>query len=189
MTGIEEAVQRAIDAGSYIYNRKSTCPDNERDAELRNLYNLALMAPDGAASEIGVKCGGSFLCWSCARDGRGNLYAIDDWSTKTEFEFYENIKLYNIITFVYPVKSWEAAGMIGEEFAFVFIDGDHQAGIIEDIKVWPAKIMPGGIIAFHDYGVWKESVNVRRAVDKWNKKANWEKLPQVGSTVAFRRPG
>src|SRR5512139_2188469 len=46
MIDIEEAVQRAIGAKPQMYNRKESCPEGERDIELRNLYVLASMAPD-----------------------------------------------------------------------------------------------------------------------------------------------
>ncbi len=52
MIGINEAVQRAIDTHSNLYNQKRSCPDNKRDAELRNLYELARIAPEGAAAEM-----------------------------------------------------------------------------------------------------------------------------------------
>ena len=188
MIVIDEAVQRAIDTKSQIYNRKNNCPDDQRDAELRNLYNLALIAPAGAAVEIGVRTGGSFLCWACAREGRGNLYAVDDWSSKTEKLFYDNAKAYNIPVIIIGKKSAEAADDITEPLAFVFVDGSHDIGIWDDVQLWPEKVMPGGIIAFHDYGVWKPTVKVKPAVDQWQSRAKWYPIRQVGSTVAFMRP-
>jgi len=188
MIPIDEAVQRAILTKSQIYNRKDNCPDDRRDAELRNLYNLAGMAPDGAAVEIGVRTGGSFLCWSCAREGRGNLYAVDDWSSKTERLFWDNCKAFNVPVRIIGMKSSAAAEHITEPLAFLFVDGSHDIGIWEDVQIWPDKMMPGGIIAFHDYGVWKPTVRVKDAVDGWHLGSRWEQFPQVGSTVAFRRP-
>lgn len=188
MIQIDEAVQRAIDAKSNLYNQKRNCPDSQRDAELRNLYELARIAPDGAAVEIGVKRGGSFLCWSCAREGRGRLYAVDDWSMKTEGIFWDNCKKYNVPVTVIGMKSSQAIEFIEEPLAFVFVDGSHDIGIWDDIKIWPPKIMPGGIIAFHDYGTWKPTVKVKEAVDGWHLGARWDKFRQIGSTAAFVRP-
>lgn len=189
MVGIDEAIQRAIDCKSQIYNLKQSCPDDQRDAELRNLYHLADIAPNGAAAEIGVRTGGSLLCWSCARINRGTIYAIDDWSTtNVEQMFLENIKRYEADVRLVVAKSWDAATMIDESFAFVFIDGNHSVGIWRDILAWPQKVMPGGIIAFHDYGVWKPTVYVKAAVDQWREQAHWAEIGKVGSTLAFRRP-
>jgi predicted O-methyltransferase YrrM len=188
MIGIDEAVKRAIDTKSQIYNLKQSCPDSQRDAELRNLYHLADIAPNGAAAEIGVRTGGSLLCWSCARVGRGPIYAIDDWSSKTEQVFLENIRRYELDVHLITAKSWEAAAIIEESFAFVFIDGNHSEGIWRDIPAWTPKIMPGGIVAFHDYDVWKPTVHVKAAVDQWRAQTHWAEIGKVGSTLAFRRP-
>lgn len=188
MDRIEEAIQRAIDTKSQLYNRKLSCPDDERDKELRFLYKLAEIAPDGAAAEIGVRSGGSLLCWCMARQGRGDLYAVDDWSSKQKEVFYTNLKRYNVDVDIYGMKSTQAAQMIPVEFAFVFIDADHGAPIFDDIREWTPKIMENGIIAFHDYGVWKPTVQVKRAVDEWHKGAGWLRIGLVGSTIAYRKP-
>lgn len=188
MVDIDEAVERAILTKSQIYNRKDNCPDDQRDAELRNLYRLADMAPDGAAVEIGVRTGGSFLCWSCAREGRGNLYAVDDWSSKTERLFWDNCRLFNVPVSIVGMKSSEAAKHITEPIAFLFVDGNHDWGILEDVRVWPDKMMPAGILVFHDYGVWKPTVRVKAAVDEWQARDPWEFLGLVGSSIAYRKP-
>ncbi|RPI29786.1 MAG: class I SAM-dependent methyltransferase [Chloroflexota bacterium] len=189
MNLLETAIQRAIDTRSQIYNKKQNCPDNRRDAELRYLYHLAERAPDGAAAELGVRTGGSFLCWSMARAGRGLLYAVDDWSSKTRDVFLDNVRKYAVPVEVITAKSWEAAAVIETDFAFVFVDASHDIGIWRDIPAWTPKIMTGGIIAFHDYGVWKPTVKVKEAVDAWQAEAHWQHLGQVGSTIAFRRIG
>lgn len=188
MIGIDEAIQRAIDTKSQIYNLKQSCPDDRRDAELRFLYHLADIAPNGAAAEIGVRTGGSLLCWSCAREDRGRIYAIDDWSSKTEQVFKKNVLRYGIPIEIVTAKSWDAATLIESDFAFVFVDGNHSDGIWRDIRAWPLKIMPGGIIAFHDYDVWKPTVYVKAAVDQWRTQTHWAEIGKVGSTIAFRRP-
>ena len=120
------AIQRAIDTRSQIYNRKSNCPDDRRDAELKYLYQLAEQAPDGAAVELGVRTGGSFLCWSMARDGRGPLYAVDDWSSKTRDLFFANVAKYGVTVETVTGKSWEAAAQI-EELA-----AEHP----DVVKIW-----------------------------------------------------
>lgn len=188
MIGIDEAVKRAIETKSQIYNKKRNCPDDQRDAELRNLYNLAASAPDGASAEIGVRTGGSILCWSCAREGRGQVYAIDDWSSKTEQLFRVNIKRYAAPIEILTGDSAVLAAAFDNDFAFIFVDGNHDRGIWRDIPAWTPKIMPEGIIVFHDYGVWKPTVHVKEAVDEWDRQAHWERVGLIGSTLAFRRP-
>jgi len=86
------------------------------------------------------------------------------------------------------VDSWDAPAMIEEQVAFCFIDSDHAIGPPRDIPAWTEKMMPLGIIAFHDYGVWKPNVTVKTYVDEWDAQAQWERMGLVGSTIAFRRP-
>jgi hypothetical protein len=89
---------------------------------------------------------------------------------------------------IITANSWEAAAMIEGRMAFVFIDSDHAMPVWKDAQVWPSKMLPGGILAFHDYGVWKPTVEVKRAVDSWQARDQWIRLGQIGSTIAFRRP-
>lgn len=46
-----------------------------------------------------------------------------------------------------------AASVIGDKRAWmVFLDGDHsEEGVADDIARWRPKVMPGGILAGHDY--------------------------------------
>ena len=184
---IDEAVRRAVEAKSMLYNMKSWIPDDKRDQELRFLYGLATMAPDGIAVELGVHRGGSLLCWSCARVGRGPIIAVDNWESKTEAIFGENIARYNLDVQVITANSYDAPGLIEGQVSFLFDDAAHdETGIPKDILTWPDKILPGGIIAFHDHGTRKGIVGM--VVDAWQSEARWELIGKVGSTIAFRRP-
>ena len=183
------AVDRGIKAKSQLYDvaRKD-------DTQLGWLYDLATMAPDGIAVECGVRLGGSLVCWAAAREGRGKVVAVDDWSCLNPWStgkqvFLANLTRYGIRAQCLPVKSWVAPALITGQVAFCFIDADHgENGIPKDMRVWPDKIMPGGILALHDYNVWKPGVVVKREVDAWQVKAQWEYLGIVGAAIAFRRP-
>lgn len=186
MSKLEEGIKRAIASNAMLYNRKSSVPDDKRDAELRWIYHLAEIAPDGRAVECGVRNGGALVCWALAREGRGAVYAND---TKMRPALDENLKRYKQKAVKVQSTAADAVGKITGQVAFCFIDADHtEPGITADIAVWPDKMMPGGILAFHDYGVWKPEVAVKAVVDKWQAKAKWELLGQVGSLVAFRKP-
>lgn len=77
----------------------------------------------------------------------------------------------------------------------LFIDGGHDYPVIKaDIANWVPKIVPGGVVAFHDYAPLKKHLikhklqGIRQAVDEWAAKAKWKRLSTVGSLAAFQRP-
>jgi len=185
----DDAVSRGIQAQAMLYDH------NRKDAaQLYFLYDLALLAPSGPAVEVGVYRGGSVVTWAVAREGRGDLYAVDDWSLKNKpaqnrAAFVRNMGLYNIEIEIVDGKSWDVAYQVPDGLCFCFIDGDHSYyGIPRDVAIWPDKIAPGGIIAFHDYGVPNPFVVVKCIVDAWDRKYKWEHLGTTGSTIAFRKP-
>ncbi len=160
------------------------------ECELEWLYDLAEMAPGGASVEVGPFRGKSLVCWACARIGRGEIWTTD---IKLRPELIENMRLFNT-EFAAAIwysggSSWEAVDNAPTPLAFCFIDADHGIdGFPKDILPWAAKMQPGGIIVFHDYGVWKPTVVVKRYVDAWQSMVNWELLGQERSAIAFRRP-
>ena len=162
--------------------------------ELGWLYDLALAAPDGPAVEVGAYCGRSVAAWSAARAGRGAIIASD---IVCRPELPVALDGLGYTTELVIAKSWDAAALVPDDLAFLFIDADHGIdGIPRDIKVWPQKVKRGGIIVFHDYDVWKEHVHrdgnpgvvVKAEVDRWQARAKWEDLGAVRSAQAYRRP-
>ncbi len=159
------------------------------ECELEWLYDLAVIAPDGVSIEVGPFRGKSLVCWACARLGRGAIWATD---IKLRSELTDNMILFTC-DFHQPIgwvrgNSWETHTEVTGPLAFCFIDADHGIdGFPKDILPWAAKMMPGGIIVFHDYGVWKPTVVVQRYVDAWQSMVNWELLGQERSSIAFRR--
>jgi hypothetical protein len=153
------------------------------------LWCLAQVAPDGVAVECGVAHGGSMATWVAAREGRGQVIAVD---TKSRAGTKERLNAYGYAIQYLECASWDAPGRIAGQVAFCFIDACHdETGISRDIAVWPDKIMPGGVLAFHDYDVWKPTVAVKQYVDAWQAKAHWQwqYMGCIGALIAFRRPG
>lgn len=185
MNARDIAVKMGIEAGSMLYDR------NRKDgSQLGFLYDLAEQAPDGDALEVGVLNGGSLITWAQARIMRGDLYAIDDWSHKTASKdtFLMNIGKHGLVVHWFSGKSWLCRA-VPNNLAFCFIDGDHSyKGVPHDVAVWPDKMMPGGIIAFHDYGTPNPRQVVKCIVDAWQHDYQWIYVGTVGSTIAFRRP-
>jgi len=79
---------------------------------------------------------------------------------------------------------------------FVFVDGDHHYQSVKaDIVNWAPKIVPGGVIAFHDYAPTAKNLKrrphlagVKRAVDEWAAVTNWRRSKIVESLICFQRP-
>jgi hypothetical protein len=152
------------------------------------IFDLAQMAPDGPAAEVGIWWGGSLVCWSFARQGRGPMYGIDlvvKPEARTAIEYL--LRPVELI----QCNSWDGVYQVKKPLAFVFIDAGHGLGEVDrDLPAWVTQIMPGGIIAFDDYNYGKETVIVDRVVDAWQAGAKWEMVTPgpVASLIAFRRP-
>ena len=179
-----EAMERGRVCAANIYdlNRHDVA-----DWQLAWVWCLAQVAPDGPAVECGVAHGGSLATWAPAREGRGPIIAVD---IKWRVGCRERWAGYGYEVESLTMPSWEAAAHIPGQVAFCFIDADHsEVGVPRDVAAWPAKIMPGGILAWHDFGVWKPNVVVKKYVDEWQARDRWEFLGQIGALIAYRRPG
>jgi predicted O-methyltransferase YrrM len=190
----DEAVARAFEVEKTMLVDMRN-PERPDVSQLEFLYELALAAPDGLAVEVGVYFGGSLAVWAAAREGRGGIVAVDDWSMGGDIrrgKFLANMQKFGIKVYLSDLMGWRAPiTMDLRHFgvAFCFIDSDHTwAGIGKELPLWTDAMMPGGIIAFHDYGVWKPNVAVEAVVDVWHRFTQWEHLGLIGSTIAFRRP-
>jgi predicted O-methyltransferase YrrM len=172
---------RACNAQIYDLGRPDVA-----DWQLAWIWCLAQVAPDGPAVECGVAHGGSVACWAAAREGRGPIYAVD---LKFRAGCRERWVGYGYQIASLELASWDAPAKIAGQVAFAFIDAEHgESGFPKDIAIWPSKMAPGGVLAFHDYGVWKPNVVVKEYVDRWQAQAKWEYLGLIGALIAFRRP-
>lgn len=182
-----EAVKRGVQGKSMLHDLK-----RNTDIQLHFIYQLAAKAPDGPAVECGVYRGGSLVCWAGARAERGPIFAVDSWRGASLGKFEATIAsagLTNVT--VYSEETWQAASHFeSESVAFLFHDAAHayEYGFLKDLAHWPEKIMPGGIFAIHDYGVWKPNVCIKHFVDAWATWTWWEYLGNKNGLVAFRRP-
>lgn len=132
--------------------------------------------------EIGVFEGKSaiFMASEIKKSGKLlNFYAIDPWIMMRDekgdiygcsfLDFQHNAELCDVGDYVTPIKDFsvEAAKVFANETVrFVFIDGEHSYEAVKaDIEAWLPKIVPGGIIAGHDYNnCWP---GVKKAVDEF----------------------
>lgn len=73
-----------------------------------------------------------------------------------------------------------AKNIDNESLGLVYIDGDHTyQGCKSDIKTWWPKLVPGGIMAFHDYK--NPAYGVNRAVIEFRGEDNVNIIEENGS--------
>jgi len=147
--------------------------------ELLFLADLAANAPGGASVEVGALHGRSVLAWAGKRAGRGDVLVVDDLCRPSLVH-----NLPGDATLIRGL-SWEVAENL-PCLAFCFIDADHGENFAKDLAAYVPLIVPGGVIAFHDYE--PDRFMVKPLVDGWQAEAGWECLGLVGSLIAFRRP-
>ncbi len=138
------------------------------------LMALASKGPQaGSVVEIGSFMGRS-TCWlaeGSKNSGREKITAIDHFSGSLEHKnekelisegttfkrFSENLSAAGLDDYVIPtvasseqaVKNWSGP------IRLLFIDGDHSLeGSERDFSLWSPFVATGGLIVFHDIGVW-----------------------------------
>jgi len=179
---ISEAVGKAMQA-RWLVHREG----------LMHLCKLAHMAPDGTGVEVGIYVGSSLIAWSLVREGRGECIGVDNWAytegtPQQREKCLHNIEVAGAVATVLETTSTKAAETVQAPLAFLFIDGDHAyESVKQDIAAWTPKIVPGGIVAFHDYGA-KRHPGVTQAIDEWHRKAQWQCLGETLTVIGYRRP-
>lgn len=71
-------------------------------------------------------------------------------------------------TIVRKFSEAAAADVPDQSLDFVYIDANHvYDAVSQDLQAWTPKVKPGGIIAGHDYRVWREkpTIHVVKAVN------------------------
>jgi len=167
-----------------LNNRNYFIPGSVKTEELKQLEKLASQSKD-IIVEIGSFQGRSTvgLAKGSKKGNKCQIYAIDKWSNEkvngtsnvfiSKESFLNNLKNSNVDNIVTPVHSTsnEAFKDWDKKIGMLFIDGDHSyQGVKNDIR-WCDFVIPGGIIAFHDYLSPKYDNSVIRAVDEV--KSNW----------------
>jgi len=146
------------------------------DAETLILQGLAEQVPEnGLIVEIGSAWGHSCVAMAEASRDTVTIITIDPWSliekdewAAREKRFLKNIKPFGdrievIKAFSQEVNVKELLG--NRKIDMLFIDGDHHLNAVRDDYLNYHKfIKPGGVIAFHDYGLL---AGVIKAVDRF----------------------
>jgi predicted O-methyltransferase YrrM len=161
--------------------------------QLGFLADLAVIAPDGDALEIGTYFGSSALTWGLMRRGRGTMHIIDPFTAKSKQRAVFDSAMAQVFLspIVHAGLSQDGAIMdaLPRTLAFAFIDGDHsEEAVVSDLYFIAPRIVPGGVLIFHDYA--PNCPGVVKTVDSWRLMggASWDFLGGVSSTRAYRRP-
>ena len=171
-------------------------PGSVTVAELEHLENLAKTTKNTIV-EIGSFQGRSTvgLAKGSKNGNNAHIYAIDLWGNHkvtndvyiTKEIFLDNLKASNVSDIVTPIQSSsnDAYKNWDKEIGMLFIDGDHSyIGVKNDIR-WTEFVVPGGLIAFHDYLSPKYDNSVIRAVNEV--KDNWTFHSQVNGLIIFNK--
>jgi hypothetical protein len=158
----------------------------------------------GVGAEIGVQTG-AFSAWILHRWAGATLISIDPWIADDP-EAYVDIAnvgqgrhdelyratLHRLAPFGTRSQIWRTTGtdairLVDDgALSFVYLDARHaEADVAEDIALWEPKVMPGGVVAGHDYfdGVIPAGdFGVKSAVDGYFGERGWT----VNETVADR---
>jgi len=124
--------------------------------EMIALYNIVLDAPHGVYCELGVAYGKSATVMVAAMRGNEIVLVEPEFSEpnrlKEVTELIGQAANRNILCLPIAGYSTDVLPDMGQ-FAYVLIDsGSHQDGLpMAEVKMLEDKMLPGGIIAFHDY--------------------------------------
>lgn len=171
-------------------------PGSVKIEELKQLEKLASQSKD-IIVEIGSFQGRSTVGLAKgSKSGNNNtVYAIDTWPNKrvsgtqdviiSKESFMNNLKISEVNDIVTPIHSSSNKALVNwdKKIGMLFIDGDHSYnGVKSDIR-WCDFVIPGGIIAFHDYLSPKYDNSVIKAVDE--SKSNWTLHSHTKGLIVF----
>ena len=153
------------------------------DIERQCLHDLAAQAavefgPDCVIVNIGVALGCSCVCLRAGAPGAILTGVdIDPDAAKGDWAF---------------IRADSRRFALPAPIYLLFVDGAHDYEAVKsDIVGWTPAVVPGGIVAFHDYGnhdliPW--TAGVKQAVDEMMTDG-WQAAGAVGSIKMFRRAG
>ena len=122
------------------------------------------------------------------------VYAIDpfipdnDWYFDDYFPiFWNNVREAGLENYVIPIAKYstDAYEECPDQIALIFIDGDHSYdGVMHDIEHYLPRVVPGGLVAFHDY--WREE-GVAQAVNELLQLSEYEHVCDYASIRVIRK--
>lgn len=158
--------------------------------EIKNRIELAeyfnkLDFKNGA--EIGT-CYGYYSEVLCQKISNLNLITVDNWDNPGNRARERKMKIsceesarkrlapYPNVTVIKKNSIDAAKEVTDNSLDFVFIDADHTYNAVkEDLKAWVPKVRVGGIVAGHDYYIFRSgNRGVVQAVDEFIKNSDYK---------------
>jgi len=169
-----------------------------RDLEIEELKKLASESKDIIVEIGGFQGRTSIELAKGSKEGQKHkIYVIDPWtgvkvhSTKDVFidknTFVNNIKNAKMDDIIIPIQSLseKCLPQWDKSIGMLFIDGDHSYdGVKKDIK-WIKHVIPGGIVAFHDYLLPKYKNSVVKAVNEIKDTLDFQ--THIESLIVFKK--
>ncbi|MNJ36022.1 hypothetical protein D3C77_307930 [compost metagenome] len=178
------------------------------ELEILALLHLPLLTDHlaGEIVEIGTFKGKSAIALGlssqCLTTRKRPIHIIDPFyhpalPVNYEDDFDLNIRNAGLDNHILKIKktSQDAYDDCPAQIAALFIDGDHSYdGVIHDIIHYASRVVPGGIIAFHDYSYtdcpgyeWAELPGVTKAVDEMCARDDYAYLCDYNSMRLVRK--
>jgi len=93
--------------------------------------------------------------WKHAPQQKGDASMPQEWHDKNLTSVHKKVASVNAarrVVFLRGDSADMALKVPHKSLALVYIDADHSfAGVMADIIAWLPKLVPGGVMAFHDY--------------------------------------
>jgi predicted O-methyltransferase YrrM len=170
------------------------------EEEAAGLFRLACQVGDGVL-EVGTYCGRSTIALATGRKacGKSPVYAVDHGQGSVEHRGHlqpggtwpialANFERFEVTDHVIPIQTSSVKASVQLEalrWSLVFLDGAHQrVDVLTDALLWLPRILPGGMVAFHDFGP-SGNLNVVPAVKSLQCLLNLDQVDQFGSIGVF----
>lgn len=148
------------------------------------IMNIANEAPEGEAMELGTYKGKSAISALYGFGENMGFYLVDPEFSNPEFEYKTAMNIY-LISGSGKGECWSRtiADISTNEIpkhdklAYVFVDsGTHADGLpMQEVKLLEDRIVPNGIIAFHDYD--SQFIEVNQSYEYLISTGKYEEMP------------
>jgi hypothetical protein len=157
--------------------------------EGEELFELGRFGPsDGAIVNIGNFLGGSSILLSkgSKKENREKVYSYDPKTYPLKKNYLQENQVEDWIIFKQTTSengNQEWRKRKDRKIRLLFIDGDHSyEGCYKDITLWSPYLVPGGVIAIHDYSFYNSHGKFHEVV-----KAVYDTVLCEGEYCDFRR--